>query len=464
MKIRWRYQQRYKFLLAVVAFVTAVTIGFSAFFFPSSLSLWLVIVVGIVYLAVKHPVLAVSTLLLLKSSLDTIAQRFWFFEGTPLASNLNGVLNVLVLLIAICIGVTRYRCLRRLYTVRPWLVFLSLGLFGILISIDRIDAVREWTRLASPFAIYILIAATLHGRSGVDRYVKLTTLSAFVPVVVGLHQFISGTGSLVTPGLNRIHSTFWYPASYSFYLLVVIMVLIPKIHLGPVSVTKVLRIALAGFCALSLLFTYTRSAWLGVLFAVCIFGVFYNRRLLFAVVIIVFLVVLTVPSVKERFKEVITAETFSLQPTKQTPQTALGASNSLQWRIIFWKEMLSLVPARLWTGYGVGSFDGLAATTRIGISIAAHNDYLRILVEMGIPGLFVFLWLQLSTLKEAWEVYRQHKRNWQSVFAVAFIGLYLSMLLIASVDNVLSFHTVGWYLWAFAAIVHRLRSEGCSNG
>jgi O-antigen ligase len=168
------------------------------------------------------------------------------------------------------------------------------------------------------------------------------------------------------------------------------------------------------------------------------------------------IIVLTMPSIRHRVADLRDFETSSREGAAAGPASALGTSNSFQWRLALWRDTVAFAAASPWLGHGLGSFPNLAVTTRIGLKIAAHNDYLKILVEMGIAGLFVFFWLHYTVLRGAWRVFRRYGTEWQSIFALAFIGLYLAILVISISDNVLSFHTVGWYLWAYAAAVHQL--------
>src|SRR5208282_3299391 len=64
-------------------------------------------------------------------------------------------------------------------------------------------------------------------------------------------------------------------------------------------------------------------------------------------------------------------------------------------RVRIWGDTLRLVQAYPWTGCGLGAFErGLyrfktvAPVSTVGF---AHDDYLQILAELGVPGLVLFL-------------------------------------------------------------------------
>jgi O-antigen ligase len=452
-RVETQQSGKYSLLLAILL---AASVGLLVVILSPLYAAALAVTLALAYFAIRRPHWVVFALLLTKASLDNLSQTVTFFEDTAWSVNVNGLLNVAIVLLAVVVVVGRYVSIRKLPATRPYLVLLAIGLLGLIVSSYRTDTIREWFRLASPLAIYTLVAGVARRRPGIGWLITLIALSAVVPFAVGLYQAVSGTGSQVTAGFNRAYSTFWFPAGFAFYLLIVLMLAIPQLKVSQRFWRQVVFAGLIGLCELLLLLTYVRAAWAGMLLAVGLFGLFYSRKLLFIGIIGVLIVVLTVPAVTQRFADLRTPDTFSSGGGTVGPASALGASNSFQWRLALWGDTLSFAVAHPWVGNGLGSFANLAALTRVGLKIAAHNDYLRILVEMGVMGLLVFLWLHLSVLRGAWRVYRQRRPAWQSAFALAFIGLYLAILLVSFTDNVLSYHTVGWYVWAYAAVVHQL--------
>jgi len=61
-------------------------------------------------------------------------------------------------------------------------------------------------------------------------------------------------------------------------------------------------------------------------------------------------------------------------------------------RLNYWKEALGIIQAHPFTGVGLGNFNLKA-------SRYAHNSYLQIWAEMGVLGLFAFVWIAYTVLK-----------------------------------------------------------------
>ncbi len=61
-------------------------------------------------------------------------------------------------------------------------------------------------------------------------------------------------------------------------------------------------------------------------------------------------------------------------------------------RLNYWKEALGIIQAHPFVGVGLGNFDLTA-------SRYAHNSYLQIWAEMGVLGLFAFIWIAYTVVK-----------------------------------------------------------------
>jgi O-antigen ligase len=76
-------------------------------------------------------------------------------------------------------------------------------------------------------------------------------------------------------------------------------------------------------------------------------------------------------------------------------------------RVVFWKNALQLISERPLTGYGTGAFGeayGQLVAGRPGLAGTPagdpHNQYMKIAVEHGLPGLLVFLAMLVAALRQ----------------------------------------------------------------
>lgn len=74
-----------------------------------------------------------------------------------------------------------------------------------------------------------------------------------------------------------------------------------------------------------------------------------------------------------------------------------GSDLSIETRVTVYRDALHMIPAHPWLGWGLGSFPTVFPTYRTRYDgtfmNAAHNDYLQLLVETGVLGLGMLVWL-----------------------------------------------------------------------
>ena len=132
---------------------------------------------------------------------------------------------------------------------------------------------------------------------------------------------------------------------------------------------------------LALLWTYARSAWAGLLAGLLIFGALKGKRALFgalaAMIVIAIVAAQISPTIRDRLHRGMTSQ------------------QNLE-RIYTWKTTLDMIRDHPLTGIGPGLYQPLTATYRAGYNIHwtarshAHNSYLQIAAESGIPAGLLF--------------------------------------------------------------------------
>ena len=133
---------------------------------------------------------------------------------------------------------------------------------------------------------------------------------------------------------------------------------------GPDSRSYALGVVLG----IELLETETRGAWIAALVGIIVVGAVLDRRLLLGALVVPLLLVAFVPSVSER-----------VTSTLPDPGEARTES-SLTWRFEHWVEVLPMVQESPVTGVGLDE-------TQRRTGKQPHNDFLLVLVEMGVVGI-----------------------------------------------------------------------------
>src|SRR5437763_981888 len=256
-----------------------------------------------------------------------------------------------------------------------------------------------WLRLASVLVTFLLGCWAVRDERAMTKVIAATLVSAVVPVAIALSQFASGHFK-VRAGVKAIEGPFSHPDYFAFYLVVVLIVcVVAVLETRRVAVRAVLYalLALCGFCLLE---TYMRGAWIGFGLSLVVLGVLRYRSVFVvgAVVLVVALVSFpgTVHTVEQRFGDL-------------SSRNAAKSNNSWTWRTGQWRRMVHFGTDKPLTGSGFGSYSRMTLkefgteTPHYGTifdpahpltserGFGAHNDYVRMLVEMGVPGLCLWL-------------------------------------------------------------------------
>jgi O-antigen ligase len=99
-------------------------------------------------------------------------------------------------------------------------------------------------------------------------------------------------------------------------------------------------------------------------------------------------------------------------------------------RIALWADVMEYIEARPVTGYGFGRGvlrAELRQETGDGMLWHAHNIFLDVAVQLGIPGLVLFLLLLAATFREAWRLWRT-RDDLQVACGIALAAIVVGML------------------------------------
>ncbi|HEY0633259.1 MAG TPA: O-antigen ligase family protein [Thermoleophilaceae bacterium] len=311
---------------------------------------------------------------------------------------------------------------------------------------------REWLALGSVLVLFCLAALCVRGRHRLETVVTAIVVSAVVPIGIGLKQIVTGdTYERAGTTLRSVRGTFPHPNYFAFYLVVVLAIAIAmfldsrrlwaRIGLG--------ALLIAGVVCLFL--TYTRSAWIGFALTLLVMGVLRYRRLLVVAVVGLAVAALAAPGAareaQQRFGDLAS-------------QSAANDTNSWQWRIDEWSALLPYGSDKPLTGQGWDSYTRLTVrrfghsdkrypTVRYpaygvysALGFTAHNDYVKSFVELGVPGLVLWVLTLLALPFTAWRARRVPGLGGIPSTAVA---ISVGLIVIGASDNLQGYTAVLTY-------------------
>ncbi|MGI5875301.1 MAG: O-antigen ligase family protein [Dethiobacteria bacterium] len=304
-------------------------------------------------------------------------------------------------------------------------VFIIAIVVFTVISITPAASMREFSIYMLSFAAFFVLVNQLKSKNELYIFLLCTLLAAFIVSLYGIYQFVIGVpvesawvDAARNPGLStRIFSFFGNPNVLAEYLIMLIPFGLALVWSVRDYRKKMLLLAMTGTLTLALILTFSRGGWLGLAVGLFFFALLKDRRILF----LLFFLVLLFSLVGAVFMPDVFLQRFA----------TIGSSQDTSniYRLMVWEEALLIIKDFWATGVGLGyqAFRKIYPyymLTRQKLPYHAHNTYLQFLVETGVVGFFIFLWLIVSVLK----------KGLQSLFSCR--DLFLKNILIAALSAI----------------------------
>jgi putative inorganic carbon (HCO3(-)) transporter len=384
-----------------------------------------------------RPDIGIMAVLLARPSLDVFQNR-QFADVGSIGLNPASALAVLVIVVGGAYVIERWRDVRSAPAIWPFLAFATITFAGIAIAPSKGGAATEWLRLLSIIITYALTFAVVQSRRDLRRVIAVILLSVVVPVGVGAWQTAHG-GSIVIADFNRATGTFLHPDPFGIFLAVVMLFALPLMFTRRLSYRPFLWLAapVAGF---ALVGSYTRTAWVGMVFGLLVIATLRYRSLLVLAPLALVLVVAAVPAISHRFADL------------SRGHTQYGAGNSLAARVELWRQNLPRVKQKPILGEG---FKAIVETDKSGYHV--HSDYVRALVETGGLGFIAFLWLLFATGRGCLRSFRSTARGRDPAVRAAALGsltTFAAWVLMSADSNLMTQVAVAGTAWAVFALGH----------
>lgn len=393
-----------------------------------------------------RPSLLFLLILLTRSASDGVFEA----ARTALGDGLMGpgaVINACVILLCFSLVAREPGSFPR-WTHALWAGFFLTGLYGVLISTQKGEAIRLLLAWVSNWAVFVCAVWRVRSRRDFDHCLGIVLASSLLPTAYALVQLAGHAGDL---GAFRLQSTFAHANIYAFYLVLMISVCFCLFEAAAGRGVYRLCLSLYLVSQLALLMlTQTRSAWLACLLTIAAYGWFYRRRYLLCLAAL-FLVALLLPGVRDRLSDL-------------GGNSGIGHEeklNSLAWRIELWIAALTwMEPLRYLFGYGVGGFRDLSPDffpRSLGEKWDAHNVYVQWLFDVGVVGLVAYLWLQLSLLRVVRTLRQTDRLVWVTLLAAV-----TGYLLVSFSDNMMFYLSFNWYYWFLIGAGCALARQGAA--
>ncbi|MFA6437036.1 MAG: O-antigen ligase family protein [Candidatus Paceibacterota bacterium] len=383
-----------------------------------------------------RPLWALIILLITRPAID-----LWgtapLIDINTISLNYNSLIGLLVFVAGIAYLSKERKRLPAIPSIYLIVSFILLALISLIWSPSIIDGLREFIRISGIFIIFAVSFLTISNKSHFKILLKAFIISSLIPLIVSIIQYFTETGEVIFGEFfKRLYGSFFYPNSLAFFLVFIIAILLFQFSQSRKIETKFLYGLFTLIIFLVLLGTYTRGAWLGGILVFLVFGLVKFRKILLGGVLLIVLMCLFVPIIQERVGDVVSLEPFS----------------SLFWRIKLWQGMIDFFMQKPILGHGLNAFQVLSQDLQ-GLSILpapeAHNDYLKLLIELGIAGFILYFAINIKLLIFNLKNFLKNKDKFlkdASLLAVILVGVFILM---AFGDNIMRGTATEWCLFAY---------------
>jgi len=409
----------------------------------------LVVLVGIIF---ARPELGLPALIFVRPLVDSIGEYRVVVGNASI--NVAGALSLIAISWGLWILIRQRARLWEYELFRSILLFFIISTLSLAYSWTPGATLTELLRILSFFVLFLAARATITGWIAFRRLALAFAGSLVIPAIVGFGQVLSGTGLTFAESINRAYGTFGHPNVLAFYLVLGISFLLfcwPMIQTRLRSRWPVIIIL-----ATLLVLTFTRGAWLGMLLALGVMGIIHFRRLLLGGLIALVVIVAILPTVN-----VVTTDVFGVDlrtvPGAKEIIARQADPSSYQWRLDVWTEMSRRFYERPVFGFGLGAFLVVRQLQVYDFfqGVGAHNDYLRLLIELGLLGVCSYILFLASIFVHLGRKYRQLHNHPLSLPILSLISFSAAFVIMSVFDNLLQSTPVMWaYLILLGAVLN----------
>lgn len=338
---------------------------------------------------------------------------------------------------------------------QPGAVFLVCSFLSAFVSKDMAFSFMNWALQPLMYAlVYLLIYTTVSAEKEKEKALYAFLAGAVVTVVYGFFQYANAADmaadmeaqSWVDPERfpllrRRMYSTLENPNLFGAYLLMIISILTAfTLRERAVKRRTVFAVILLSLL-LCLALTYSRGAWVSLAAIVLGLTLFYDKR--FGLLFLLVPVVLAFyhGQVVERFLSL-----FS------------GEDTSVDLRFALWESTMAMIEEHPLLGVGWGAYflaypDYNFFIQEEGVLIFhAHNMYLNMLAEVGIPGGIAFLLAFFAQGILCWRNYRHGNDSFTKSMGLGGVLMVMALSVISMGDHVLFSRSVSFCFWSLSAL------------
>lgn len=383
----------------------------------------------------------------------------WAIRQSPLAF-LSGVWDELAFVLIVGCWLLRVMLLRIKPDFRQWIVpvamYSAVMIFLALYNSPDNTVAIEGLRVMIEYIFWIFVGANMiFSRTQLAWMIDFLILCTGLVALYGIYQYFAGVEIPVTWIDSKVETTLKtrvFSIIGSPNILGAIMVLVlPATYAMFLNakgrIRKYLYLGAIMVLGVCLVFTFSRGAWLAFIFAAVLTGMWVDKRILAALLLLVVISPIVLPSVADRMSYMMSSD--------------YKASSEKGGRIGRWSQALAHWQEKPETGVGLGRFGGaVAARFYPDDSFYVDSWYLKVGSEAGWIGLAATLLFIITMLRRARSALDATEAPDVKRLGMALLAGVCGVLAHNFVENVFEVPMMATYCWLFIGIILAMPSLG----
>ncbi|MDP2248609.1 MAG: polymerase, partial [Nitrosomonadales bacterium] len=253
-------------------------------------------VLAMLFMLVLDKRMLILLILIFRASGDVVFDASKFGGGF----GIGALINAMIVFIAILFVLERPGGItRRVASI--WAPLLLVACAALLYAPIFKDGLRMLLALTSYCAVFVIAFYVVRSRADFELAVTTILLSTIIPVAYAFVDIAQNINAVATDTYGfRLKSTFGHANIFAFYLVLAISLMFYRLKTSLLDSTIIVRwgVVFYIFIMLALLImTKTRSAWAACFVIFMVYGVFFERKYLFYLVLAP-VVAMLIPSVR----------------------------------------------------------------------------------------------------------------------------------------------------------------------
>lgn len=339
-------------------------------------------------------------------------------------------------------------------------LFLLVMLFGGIISFGGAASLREASVYVCLLLGYFLFVTIISSREWLSKCAAALVVSGAGTALYGLYQKFAGNLEVGTMDKEmfsdlggRITSTFENSNMLGVFLVMLIPFAFALALRMRGMLARLFYLACAGTMGICLIYTWSRGAWLGLLFACLVFVLLYNH----------YFIPLLIPGAALGITLLwnkLGGSGFVTQIVGRFSSIVTMTDSSSVYRLGIWRGAFRILGEYWFTGIGIGAEAFRTVYIRnaesgIEAAVHSHNLFLQIMIETGLIGLVIFICAIVLCIKSGLEIirYSSFETGFEKAIAVSGISGLSAALLQGMSDFIWFNYRIYFLFWLVAAFV-----------